>query len=121
MVRSVGELKSWLGKFKAAAKTIRELALLVENAAYALNHRPRRCLFGKNACRTYFGSARLRYSKRMRKEAYDWISDLAIDLSARCGKNRIDPGAWRIAARKWMEKHRLIAIVKPAKVLPHFF
>jgi hypothetical protein len=51
---------------------------------------------------------------------YDWISDLAMDLSVRCSKNKIDPGAWKIAARKWMEKHRLIVIVKPARVLPHF-
>jgi hypothetical protein len=28
-------------------------------------------------------------------------------------------GIW-IAARKWMENHRLIVITKPAKVLPHF-
>lgn len=118
---SVGEFKGWLGKWKAAAKTVRELALLVENAAHVLNHRSRRCLSGKNACRSYFGSSRLRYSKRKRKEVYDWISDLAVDLSARCGKNIIDPAAWRIAARKWMEKHRLIVITQPAKVLPHFF
>ncbi len=118
---SVGEFKGWLGKWKAAAKTFKELALLVENAAHALNHRPRRCLSGKNACRSYFGSSGVRYSKRKRKEVYDWISDLAVDLSARCGKNKIDPAAWRIAARKWMEKHRLIVITKPVKVLPHFF
>ena len=118
---SIGELKAWLGKWKIAVKTIPELALKIENAAHALNHRPRRCLYGKNACRSYFGSSRLRFNKRKRKEAYDWISDLAVDISVRCGKNKIDPSAWRIAARKWMEKHRLIAIVKPAKVLPHFF
>lgn len=118
---SVGEFKGWLGRWKAAAKTVRELALLVENAAHSLNHRPRRCLFGKNACRSYFGSSGVRYSKRKRKEVYDWISDLAVDLSVRCGKNKIDPAAWRIAARKWMEKHRLIVITKPVKVLPHFF
>jgi hypothetical protein len=52
---------------------------------------------------------------------YDWITDLAVDLSARCGKNKIDPAAWRIAARKWMEKNRLIVIQKPVKVLPNFY
>jgi hypothetical protein len=118
---SQGEIKGWLKKWKAAAKTIRELTLAVENAAHALNHRPRRSLFGKNACRCYFTSSRLRYNKRRRKQAYDWITDLAVDISARCGKNKIDPAAWRIAARKWMEKHRLIVIAKPAKVLPYFF
>ena len=118
---SGGELKGWLAKWKAAAKTIREIALAVENAANATNHRSRRCLSGKNACRSCFASSRLRYTKCKRRQAYDWITDLAVDLSARCGKNKIDPGAWRIAARKWMEKHRLIVIVKPVKVLPHFY
>jgi hypothetical protein len=56
---SQGELKRWLGRWKATANTIRELALLVENAANALNHKARRSLFGKNASRTYFGSNRV--------------------------------------------------------------
>ena len=48
------------------------------------------------------------------------VIELAVDLSAHCGKNEIDPAAWRIVARKWMENHRLIVITKPANVLPHF-
>jgi hypothetical protein len=98
----------------------RELALQVDNAAHALNHHPRRSLSGNNACWSYFSSSRLRYTKRQRKEAYDWIYDLAVDISARSGKNEIDPTAWRVSARKWMEKKRMIVIRKPEKVLPHF-
>ncbi len=49
------------------------------------------------------------------------IDDLAVDISARCGKNNIDPPAFRIAPRKWMEKHRLIVTTKPTKVFPRFF
>ncbi|MDX2455797.1 hypothetical protein, partial [Desulfosarcina sp.] len=48
---SQGELKTWLNRWKQNAKSKRELALQVDNAAHALNHRPRRSLFGKNACR----------------------------------------------------------------------
>lgn len=107
-----GEIKGWLKKWRSAAKTIRELALLVENAAHALNHRARRSLFFKNACRVYFGSSRLRFNKRKRKEAYEWITDLAVDLSVSFGKNKIDPSAWRIATRKWLEKYNLIMIQK---------
>ena len=118
---SQAELKRWMRKWMATAKTIGELALLVENAANELNHTARRSLSGKNACRAYFGSGRLRYNKRKRKEVYDWITDLAVDLSANCGNNKIDPAAWRIAARTWMEKNRLIVIRKPAKVLPNFY
>jgi len=117
---SQGELKTWLHKWKHAAGSERELELQVDNAAHALNHRPRRSLSGKNACRSYFSSSRLRRTKRQRKEAYDWIFDLAVDISAHAGKNEIDPTAWRVAARKWMEKKRMIVIRKPEKVLPHF-
>jgi len=57
------------------------------------------------------------------KSYYDqkhWIRDLAVDISARCGKNKFDPAAWRVLARKWLEKHKLIIIRKPANVLPDF-
>jgi hypothetical protein len=118
---SQGELKTWLRRWEHTAESNRELVFLVDNAAHALNHHPRRSLSGKNACRSYFSSSRLRTNKRNRKEAYDWIRDLAVDISERSGKNKIDPTAWRVSARKWMEKHRLIIIRKPAKVLPHFF
>lgn len=48
------------------------------------------------------------------------VRNLAVDISARSGKNEIDPTAWRVSARKWMEKHRLIIIRKPVKGLPDF-
>ena len=117
---SQGELKTWLHTWRNAAGTHRELALQADNAAHAWNHRPRRSLSGKNACRGYFSSSRLRCSKRQRKEVYDWIFDLAVDISTRSGKNEIDPTAWRVSARKWMERKRMIVIRKPGKVLPCF-
>ena len=114
------EFKTWLREWKHTAESNRELTLQVDNAAHALNHRPRRILSGKNACRTYFSSSRLRCTKRQRKEAYDWIFNLAVDISGHAGKNEIDPTAWRVSARKWMEQKRMIVIRKPEKVLPHF-
>jgi len=110
---SQGELKCWIGKWKSLAKTNRELFLLLENAAHALNHHPRRSLSGGNACRTYFASNRARYNKRQRRQAWEWITDLAVDISAKFSKRTIDPAAWRIAARKWLERHSLIIIQKP--------
>ncbi len=111
---SQGELKTWIGRWKTAAETKQELALLVENAAHALNHHRRRSLCGENACRTYFKGDRPRFSKCKRKQAWDWIRDMAARISVECKKSQIDPAAWRIAARKWMEQHRLIVIEKPA-------
>ena len=110
---SQGELKSWIRKWKSSSKTNRELALLVENAAHALNHHPRRILSGSNACRSYFASNRLRYTKRQRRQAWDWIRDLAAEISAKCSNWAIDPAAWRIAARKWLERRELIIVHRP--------
>lgn len=118
---SQGELKTWLRKWNDTTDTERDMAVRVENAAHALNHRPRRSLSGKNACRSYFNANGIQYNKRKRKEAYDWIRELAVDISVKSGKNEICPTAWRVSARKWMEKHRLIIIRKPEKVLPNFF
>ena len=51
---SQGELKTWMIKWKTAAKTTQELGLLVDNAAHTLNHRSRRSLSVKNACALIF-------------------------------------------------------------------
>lgn len=87
------ELKKWLRKWSSSFESKAPLAPIMENAVHALNHRPRRSLHGKNACRSYFSSSRMRYDKRKRKEVYDWIRDLAVDIWASCGKNKIDPAA----------------------------
>jgi hypothetical protein len=117
---SQGELKTWLRQWAhTAAATNRELAFQVDTAANERNHRPRRSLSGKNACRAYFSSSRLRCSKRQRKEAYNWIYNLAVEISDRAGKLEIVPTAWRVAVRKWMEWNRMIVIRQPGKVSPH--
>jgi hypothetical protein len=114
-----GEFKTWLIEWKHAAGSKRELALQVDNAAHALNHHPRRSLSGKNACRFYFSSSRLRCTKRERRKAYDWIFGLAVKISRRAGRNEISRTAWRVSARKWMERKRMIVIRRPEKVSPH--
>jgi hypothetical protein len=116
---SQGELKTWLHKWKHTAESNKELALEVDNSANEWNHFPRRSLSGKNACRTYFSSSRLRHTKRLRKEAHDWIFNLAVDISEHAGKNEINPTACRVSAKKWMEQKRMIVIRKPEKVSPH--
>jgi hypothetical protein len=115
------EFKTYIRKWEHKANTRAELNLLIETASHDLNHLPRRSLSGKNACQAYFCSSRLRYTKRRRKEVYDWIRDLAVELSVRSGKKVIDLFAWRVAARKWMEKNDLITIRKSGKVLPNSF
>jgi hypothetical protein len=59
-----GEFKAYIQRWQWKAETLERMALLSETAAYDLNHQPRRCLQGRNACRVYFGDRRLRYSRR---------------------------------------------------------
>ena len=92
----------------------------METAAHALNHMPRRCLEGLTACRVYFGNNRMRYPKRERKSIYNWIRDLAAEISIRAGKKKISPLAWRVAAKQWLMENGLIEIQRAGKVLPDF-
>jgi hypothetical protein len=115
-----GEFKGHLDRWKWKAATVGELCLLAETAAHELNHKPRRCLRGKTACGTYLAGRRLRYTRRQRKTVYQWIFDLATEISVRAGKSAITPVAWRVAAKQWMVKHGLIRIERTGKVSPHF-
>jgi len=115
-----GEFKEYLRRWEWKTNTIDEFVLLAETAAHELNHKPRRCLKGQTACRTYFGSKRMRYYKRQRKSIYNWICDLAAEISIRAGKKAISPVAWRVAAKQWLVKNGLIKIQRAGKVLPDF-
>jgi hypothetical protein len=115
-----GEVKRHLRTWRHKAKTTGEFALLTETAAHDLNHKPRRSLDGKTACRVYFGGNRIRYGKKKRRSVYDWIKRLAIDISQRAGHDEITRLAWRVAAIAWLEKNDLITILKPGEVLPNF-
>ena len=116
--RAQGEIKQYLKGWCRKANSMGELKLLAETAAHDLNHKPRRRLGGKIACRVYFGDERIRYNKRKRRSVFVWIRNLASDISQQAGYDRINNLAWRVAAKKWLEKNGLIEILKPGKVLP---
>ena len=115
-----GEFKNYLHRWDWKAHTVDEFGLLAETAAHELNHKPRRCLKGQTACRSYFGNNRMRYPKRQRKSIYNWIFDLAAEISFKAGKKKITPVAWRVAAKQWLVKNGLIKIQRAGKVLPDF-
>lgn len=115
-----GEFKNYLHCWQWKADTIKGFGLLAETAAHALNHIPRRCLEGLTACRVYFGDNKMRYPKRERKSIYNWIRDLAAEVSIRAGKKTISPLAWRVAAKQWLMENGLITIQRAGKVLPNF-
>jgi len=115
-----GEFKNYLRFWEWKADTIKGFGLLAETAAHSLNHMPRRCLEGLTACRVYFDNNRMRYPKRERKSIYNWIRDLAAEVSIRAGKKTISTLAWRVAAKQWLMKNGLIIIQRAGKVLPNF-
>ena len=118
--RTQGEFKSYLRRWGWKAKSKEQVRLLVENAAHDLNHRRRRSLSGKTACEIYIGKTRLRYTKRNRNAVYQWIQSLAQKISSTIGDDLITPASWRMAARQWLLKNRMIRIVRAGKVLPYF-
>ena len=115
-----GEFKDYLQRWHWKANTIDEFSLLAETAAHELNHQPRRSLDGRTACRIYFGNNRMRWDKRRRKSIYNWIRDLAAEISIRADEKRISATAWRMAAKQWLVKNGLIKIQRAGNVLPHF-
>ena len=115
-----GEVKRHLRTWRNKAKTTEEFVLLTETTAHDLNHKPRRSLDGKNACRMYFGGNPTRYGTRKRRSVYDWIGNLATDISQRAGHDEITRLAWPVAAKVWLEKNDQITILKPGEVLPNF-
>jgi hypothetical protein len=115
-----GEFKGYLRRWHWKANTIDEFSLLAESAAHDLNHQPRRSLNGRTACRVYFGNNRMRWDKRRRKSIYNWIRDLAAEISLRAGEKKISGTAWRVAAKQWLVKNGLIKIQMAGNVLPHF-
>lgn len=118
--RTQREFKAFLKHWQWKAKSKDALLILAENAAHELNHTSRRCLNRQTACGTFFRKDRIRYTKRQRKIAYQWILDLATEIATRVGKSKITNVEWRIAAKQWLLKNGLIKIEKAGKVLPHF-
>jgi hypothetical protein len=83
-----------------------------------LNHRPRPCLNGKNACQVYF-SGRRTFTKWERRDAYAWITNLQSDIL--CSEEGVQPqAAWRIAVEAWLRMKGLITVTVNGKVLPNF-
>jgi len=114
------EFKERLQECYGEASSFSEFALMAELAAHDLNHSGRRKLNGRNSCLEFFGKPRINYPKRKRKEVFEWISDLAIDIVAKSGEKKIRSTAWRVACRKWLEENGLVSIRKMQIVLPSF-
>ncbi len=83
-----------------------------------LNHQPRPCLNGKNACRVYFAGKRT-FSRWERRDAYVWIANVQYDML--CCDGVQPQAAWRLAVEAWLRMKGFITITVNGKVLPNFF
>lgn len=84
-----------------------------------LNHQPRPCLKGSNACQRYFTGKRS-FTKWERRDAYEWVTNVQSDML--CSREGVQPqAAWRIAVEAWLRMKGLITVTINGKVLPNFF
>ncbi len=114
------ELKTGLAS-KLSYKTScprEHLEAYASTVEHDLNHRPRPCLSGKNACQVYFTGKRT-FSKWERRDAYAWITNLQNDIL--CSEGVQPQAAWRIAVESWLNMKGFITITMNGKVLPSFF
>lgn len=92
-------------------------------AASELNHNPRRSLGGQTSCQVFqSGKGALKpYSRRKRKEVFDWIKNLAVKIVAEMkqeGKRQANT-AWRVAVETWLRRNGIIT-VSPGKTVTLF-
>ena len=98
--------------------------LWAEVLAHDLNHRSRPCLHGRVACQVFQGakSAMKVYTRRKRREVFDWINELTsllIQIWAVCTPRQAET-ARRLAVETWLQRNGLITISQDPKVLPIF-
>ncbi len=101
-----------------------QVQLWAEVLAHDLNHRSRPCLDGQVACQVFQSarSAMRVYTRRKRREAFDWINELTTIL-IQVGAVRTPrhaETAWRLAVETWLQINVVITITPNPRVLPVF-
>ena len=101
-----------------------QVQLWAEVLAHDLNHRCRPCLHGQVACQV-FQSAKSTmkvYTRRKRREAFDWINELTSLLIRAWAVRtpRQAETARRLAVETWLQSNGVITITQNQKVLPVF-
>lgn len=109
----------------AAVLTPLEYRQACELAGHALNHRRRRILGGRTPCAALqagLGWVRQTFNRRKRKEVFDQIEAMAVDIMRllRDDRDHVPDIAWRYACETWMQQNSLIRVSKPKEASPHF-
>jgi transposase InsO family protein len=125
MERAQRELKErLLAKLSASARYDHSLLEVYGATADGeLNHKRRRLLCGKTSCQVFHSGrqALKKYNRRKRKEAFDWIKNLAVKIAAALqrGGKRHASTAWRLAVETWLQRNGIIT-VSPGKSVTLF-
>ena len=123
MEHKQGEIKDQLKTRFADGPTCQPvLVLAAELCGHDLNHLRRPILGHRTACQTLeSGRPALRqYNRRKRKEAFEQIKALAVDITANL-EQHTDLGAevaFRYAAESWMQSNNIIRVRQNGQVLP---
>lgn len=98
--------------------------LWAEVLAHDLNHSSRSCLHGQVACQVFHSakSAMKVYTRRKRREVFDWINELTSLLIRvwTVSTPRQAETARRLAVETWLQRNGLITVTQTQKVLPLF-
>jgi hypothetical protein len=88
------------------------LAIQAEIDVDAMNHRKRSVLHNRTACAVFSSGEEeaRKYTKRKRKEAYDWIREKTLELITSQAYNQ--DKAWRMTVEIWLLEHRFITVSK---------
>jgi len=101
-----------------------QVQLWAEVLAHDLNHHARPCLHGQVACQAFQSarSAMKVYTRRKRREVFDWINELTqalIPVSEVHTQRQVE-AARRRAVETWLQRNGLITVSQNPKVLPIF-
>jgi hypothetical protein len=123
--KSQSELKQGIRRRHKALLGLprRHFSVYAESAAGELNHMPRRSLQGKTSCQVFFSEkGGAKFSKRQRREIFDWIKDLSCAIMVQLGKpgKRAAQTAWRLAVESWLNINGFIEMSVNGEVLPIF-
>jgi len=103
----------------------RELRLECEVTGHEANHKRRHILGDRTACYALeTGRGQIaRFGRRERKEAFEEIKSLAVDIAAQQEEHTpaVAETAFRYAAETWMQSNNIIRVVRNGEVLPTFY
>jgi hypothetical protein len=115
----LAQFEKRIGERKVTAEVLR---LESEVIGHEVNHKPRPILGGRTPCQVLTegkGWSRA-YGRRKRREVYEFIYSLAIDLVQELKETtrNVTETAFRYAAEAWMQLNGLIRVSQNGRVLP---